>query len=104
MVEPRPQNSGPIPPQRPPVVSLSEVCSNTEVIVSDIVDGHLRNRFMELGFVPGAQLQVLRAGDPTISTLNNCRIALSRRCLEPILVAFLETLRSPQPTRQVQSS
>jgi Fe2+ transport system protein FeoA len=91
MIEPRPHNPGPIPPQRPPVVPLSEVCSNTEVIVSDIVDGPLRNRFMELGFVPGAPVQVLRAGDPTLVTLNNCRMALSRRCLETILVAFLET-------------
>ncbi len=89
MLDPIPDKSGLTPPQRPEVTPLSKLPQGTVAIVSEITDAPSRIRCLELGFVAGARVRVLQSGNPTLITLNDSRMALSRQCLETILVAPL---------------
>lgn len=89
MLDPIPDKSGLTPPQRPLVTPLSDLPQGTVAVVSEITDGPSRMRCMEMGFVAGARVRVLQTGNPTLINLNGSRIALSRQCLETILVARL---------------
>lgn len=51
------------------------------------LDPDVRRRLMEMGLVPGAEVQILRAGDPTILALWGGRTALSRSLAQSVFVA-----------------
>ena len=91
MPELTPSNSDFIPPPRPLAIPLSKLPQGTLALVCEIIESPSRNRCMEFGFVQGARVRVLQTGNPTLLTLNGSRIALSRECIESILVARLPT-------------
>jgi len=78
------------PHQKPQLIPLSNLAASSEETVADIAEGPHRTRYMKLGFVPGAHVVIIRAGDPALVSLNGNKLALSQRCLENILVAHVE--------------
>lgn len=72
-----------------PLVSLMDATTGQRIRLASIqVQGVLRRRLLDLGFVPGAVIEVLQAsplGDPVAYRVNNTTIALRREERERIL-------------------
>ncbi|KWX80645.1 MULTISPECIES: FeoA family protein [Paenibacillus] len=64
------------------VIPLSEAVNGSKLVISGIeVQGVLRRRLLDLGFVVGNAVEVLRRsplGDPTAFRVSNTTIALRR--------------------------
>lgn len=62
--------------------ALSEAAIGTQIVLSRIeVQGVLRRRLLDLGFVPGNVVEVVQRsplGDPTAYRVNNTTIALRK--------------------------
>jgi ferrous iron transport protein A len=65
-----------------PTIPLSEAKTGMRLVLSGInVQGVLRRRLLDLGFVPGNVIEVLQKsplGDPVAFRVNNTTIALRR--------------------------
>ncbi|GIP37380.1 iron transporter FeoA [Paenibacillus sp. J31TS4] len=63
-------------------VALSEAETGSRLVLSRIeVDGGMRRRLLDLGFVPGNEVEVIQRsplGDPTAFRVSNTTIALRR--------------------------
>jgi len=72
-----------------PLISLAELqVGNTLSIMKIEVVGTLRRRLLDLGFVPGAEIEVLQKsplGDPVAYRVSNTTIALRREESSKIL-------------------
>lgn len=66
---------------------LSEVSEGMKAIIVDVADIAHYQRCLELGLVPGVSVRIVKSGDPTILSLQDSRIALSRSFLMRITVA-----------------
>jgi len=80
----------------PRIVPLTQVSRGRRVTVSDTMDDHEDARVLRaMGLRPNAELKVCRLGEPCIVALANgcglgCRIGLSRRLAECVMVSTCE--------------
>jgi Fe2+ transport system protein FeoA len=72
---------------------LAEICHGTPVLIQELLhEGELRTRLLELGFLPGAEVRVVRAaplGCPVEVDVGGARFSLRSKVLEAILVGPL---------------
>jgi ferrous iron transport protein A len=69
---------------------LAEIGFGIPVIIQELLhEGELRTRLLELGFLPGAEIRLVRAaplGCPVEVDVGGARFSLRNRILESILV------------------
>ena len=61
------------PPQKPQLIPLSHLAPSSEGTVANIAEGPHRTGYMELGFVPGAHVVIIRAVDPALVSLDGSK-------------------------------
>ena len=82
---------------------LSELrVSESGVLVSLDLPESVQNHLMHMGFVPHAQVTVLRrapAGDPTVYGIDGMEIALRRETARAIQIQAPEAVKAPKAVR-----
>ena len=76
----------------PELLELSELKPRNPALIIDIDTGNaVSQRLMEMGFVPGTIIEIIKSGEPLIVTLNGSRIALRGTEANNIKVEYLNT-------------
>lgn len=78
------------PPRQPRQASLATLPTGIDAIVVDILETPDLQRCAEMGFFRGAHVKMLNAGDPSLISLNDSRLAISRRYLANVLVSYFQ--------------
>lgn len=78
------------PPQQPRQSSLADLPVGIDAIVVNLLDTPEQQRCAELGFFRGAHVKVLISGDPSLVSLNEARVAVSRRYLVNVNVSYFQ--------------
>lgn len=76
-----------VPPKGGRQLLLTELPVGSPGVVVEVGEGTHQARCSELGFIPGARVEVLRDGGETLLiAINDSRFAMSRACLRQIIV------------------
>ena len=81
----------------PTTISLATVASGARVLVVAVEcdDAKLGQKLAARGLVPGAEVSVLRAGDPLLLAIDEARWALNRADASVVFVDLLSQPRKP---------
>lgn len=81
-------------PALPQVQRLSDARKGSASVVTEVLDSPHQARLMEIGFFPGALVEMVTPGDPAIVDVGGCRFALAKQLLRGVIVAPLEDVQS----------